>query len=380
MKKASLLELLVLVLSSLGSICFGQAPNLGTASNFTFFTAVGAFNNVGASIITGNIGTNVGALTGFPPGIVTGQTHVADAVSVQAALDVESAYSSLSPVVCGSTISTALGNGQILAPNVYCLGAASTLNGSLTLDGQGNPNALFIFKINGALATGGLSNVMLINGASWSNVYWQINGQVDLGAASSFKGTILANGAINLLLGAILQGRGLSRAGAINLNTNVLNALLPDLTPTILLPQANFTATGINSVRFFIVNVFEVLGQATSSGNVVITITAPLGYTLAYSNLLSVINVSGGIANPVLVDNIKWAVMSNPSDRQYTLKMNSGQDISALGASILGFTITRTTANTGSSSNITVNVSDDPTNSYDSNPLNNVYARIIAGL
>jgi len=380
MKKTRLFTLIVFVLLTVQSIGFSQAPNLGTASNFTFFTAVGAFNNVGASIITGNIGTNVGALNGFPPGIVIGQTHVADPVSAQAAIDVESAYNSLAPLACGSTIGTTLGNGQSLNPNVYCLGAASTLNGSLTLDGQGNPNALFIFKINGAFSTSGLSNIMLINGASWSNVYWQINGQVDLGAASSFKGTILANGAINLLLGAVLQGRGLSRGGAINLNTTIITALPPDLTPTIVLPLANFTATGLNSTRFFIVNVFEVLGQATSSGSAVITITAPLGFTLAYSNVLSSIEVSGGIANPVLVDNTKWAVMSNPSDRQYTLKLNAGQVISALGTATLGFTITRTTANTGSSSNITVNVSDDPTNGYDSNPLNNIYARIITGL
>lgn len=380
MKKTLLFALITLALFSLKSTCFGQAPNLGTASDFRFFTAVGAFNNVGASIITGNVGTNVGAFTGFPPGIVIGQTHVADPVSVQAAIDVESAYNSLSPLACGSTIGTTLGNGQLLNPNVYCLGAASTLNGSLTLDGQGNPNALFIFKINGALATNGLSNIILTNGASWSNVYWQINGQVDLGGASSFKGTILANGAINLSLGAVIQGRALSRTGAISLNTNVINALVPDLTPIIVLPQANFTATGVNSVRFFLVNIFEVVGQGTPDGSVVVTITAPLGFTLDYNNLLTTINVSGGISNPVAVDNVKWSVMSNPSDRQYTLKLNAGQVISALGTATLGFSITRTTANTGSSSNITVNVSDDPTNSYDSNSLNNVYARIITGL
>jgi len=380
MKKTRLFTLTFLVLLTLKGVGFGQAPNLGTASSFALFTAAGAFNNVGASIITGNIGTNVGAFDGFPPGIVTGQIHVADPVSVQAAIDVELAYNSLSPLACGSVIGTTLGNGQLLNPNVYCLGAASTLNGSLTLDGQGNPNALFIFKINGAFATSGLSNIMLINGASSSNVYWQINGQVDLGAASSFKGTILANGAINLLLGAELQGRGLSRTGAINLNTNVTTLLLPDLTPIIVLPQANFTATGLNSIRSFIVNVFEVRGQSTSVGNVVITITAPLGFTLAYSNVLTSINVSGGVDSPVLVDNTKWSVMSNPSDRQYTLKLNAGQVISSLGTTTLGFSITRTTANTGSSSNITVNVSDDPTNSYDINPLNNIYARIITGL
>ncbi|MEI6899145.1 MAG: hypothetical protein WCL00_04655, partial [Bacteroidota bacterium] len=68
---------------------FSQAPNLGTASSFALFTAVGAFNNIGAATdVTGDVGTNVGAFNAFPPGTVVGQIHVADPVSAQAATDV----------------------------------------------------------------------------------------------------------------------------------------------------------------------------------------------------------------------------------------------------------------------------------------------------
>ncbi|MEI7726668.1 MAG: ice-binding family protein [Bacteroidota bacterium] len=102
-------------------------PPLGAAANFALFTAVGAFSNDGASYVTGDIGTNVGAFTGFPPCTVVGQIHVADPVSVQAAIDVDVAYSYLSGITCGVVIRTTLGNGQVLVPNVYCLGAASTL-------------------------------------------------------------------------------------------------------------------------------------------------------------------------------------------------------------------------------------------------------------
>lgn len=208
-------------------ISFAQAPDLGTTSNFALFTAVGAFSNTGATFVTGDIGTNVGAFTGFPPGTVIGQTHVADPASVQAAIDVDVAYSDLSARTCGAVIGTTLGNNQVLSPNVYCLGAASTLNGDLVLDAGGNAGAIFIFKINGALSTTSLSRVVLVNGASSCNVYWQINGQVDLGAGSVFMGTIIANGAINLLESASLFGRGLSRAGAIALHNNIVTKGTP---------------------------------------------------------------------------------------------------------------------------------------------------------
>lgn len=240
MKKSVQLCFLLITLSATSQVNFAQAPNLGTTANFSVFTAVGAVNNQGASVIIGDAGTHVGAFNGFPPGIITGQTHVADGVSAQAAADVEVAYNDLSAATCGATnIGTTFGNGLELNAGVYCVGAASTFNGTLTLNGQNNPGALFIFKINGALATGTLSNIMLINGASWNNVYWQVNGQVDIQTNSLFRGTILANGAINLLEGAFLEGRALSRAGAISLNNNRISNSVATPLPVVLL---SFTA------------------------------------------------------------------------------------------------------------------------------------------
>ena len=378
MKKTRLFILIFLVLLTFKSTGFGQAPNLGTASTFALFTADGAFTNTGTSLVKGDVGTNLGPFTGFPPGALIGNIRLPSSPeAVSAAADVISAYNTLSLVACGVLIASELA-GQTLFPGVSCQNTASptTLNGTLTLSGAG----VYIIKLNSALTTATNSNIILTNGATANNVFFQVNGAATLGTGSTFKGTILANGAIFLGTLANLEGRGLSIVGAISLNNNMVTLSLPDLTPIIVLPQANFTATGLNSIRSFIVNVFEVGGQATSSGSVVVTITAPLGFTLDYSDLLTSINVSGGIANPVSVDNTKWSVMSNPSNRQYTLKMKVGELISAFGTATLGFTITRTTANTGSSSNITVNVSDDPTNNYDSNPVNNIYARIITGL
>ncbi len=231
------------------NVNLGQAPDLGTTSSFALFTAAGAFNVVGATVVIGDVGTNVGAFNGFPPGIVVGQIHVADGVSAQAAIDVAVAYSYLSGITCGAVIGTTVGNNQVLTPNVYCLGAASTLNGSLILDGEGDPDALFIFKIDGALSTSTFSNVILINEASVCNVYWQINGAVALGDSSVFRGTIVAAGALSLNTGAMLEGRGLSTAGAISISANLVTlSTLCDSMPSSITCPADVTVSCASEV------------------------------------------------------------------------------------------------------------------------------------
>jgi hypothetical protein len=222
MRKKSLLSQTFLVLLFSPALVFAQAPDLGTAATFTLFTAKGAFTNTGATRATGDIGTDAGDLTGFPAGIVTGAMQVENAASAQAATDVRAAYGDLSAVACGVTTGVSLG-GQTLTPNTYCTGAAATLNGVLTLDGNGDTNALFIINIAGALATGKEASVVLINGATVANVYWRIGGRFDLGENAVFRGTILADGAINLLDGATLVGRALSQAGAITLARNTVS-------------------------------------------------------------------------------------------------------------------------------------------------------------
>lgn len=267
------------------NINFAQAPNLGTASGFVLFTADGAFNNIGATNVTGNIGTNVGVFSGFPLGLLVGEIHVVDSISAKAAIDVDAAYNSLSGVACGTILGDTLGNNQTLTPAVYCLGGAPTiLKGTLTLDGQGNPNALFIFKASGAFSVNAFSNIILINSACACNVYWQINGAFELKNNAVFKGTILANGAINLLEGSSIEGRGLSRLGAVNIYS--ITAILPS-NPTPLpiellsfaaLPKGDnvqvdwVTATEINNDYFTVQRssngfYFEEVQQIKGAGN-----------------------------------------------------------------------------------------------------------------
>ncbi len=199
----------------LPALCFSQ-------SGYVLFTAAGNINNSGTTNVTGDIGTFVGAINGFPPGIISGQTHVADASSTQAASDVATAYANLSAMTCGSVISAGLGSGQTLTPNVYCINAASTLDGALILDAQGDAGATFIFKINGAFTTGVGSTITLLNSALCTHVIFQVSGAVSLGQASSFKGTIISGGAISILESASVTGKVYTTAGAINLSNNAV--------------------------------------------------------------------------------------------------------------------------------------------------------------
>lgn len=203
----------------ISNVVLGQAPNLASARDFAVFTSAGAFNNSGNTVINGDIGTKAGAFS-FSPGVVVGETHVADEVSILAASDLAGAYGELSALTCGLPLDVTLGNNQVLEPNVYCTGAASTLNGTLFLDAKGDPNAVFIFKIDGAFATGTGSNVVLLNSASFNNVYWQVTGRFDLGDNSLFRGNVLGGGAIELLEGSAIVGRALTTAGAISLHNN----------------------------------------------------------------------------------------------------------------------------------------------------------------
>lgn len=252
MKKNLLQVMFAVLLFSIPHINFGQAPNLGSTSSFALFTAAGAINNTGPSIITGDVGTDVGALNGFPPGVVFGQIYdETTPESAQAATDVALAYMELAGETCGMVLGTTLGNGQMLLPDVYCLGAASTLNGELILDAQNDPNAIFIFQINGAFSTSTLASVSLINGAAACNVYWQVNGAFTLGENSVFRGTVITNGAINLLEGSSILGRALSQDGAISThNISATNCAGCPSPPFVVITETNVEVCGATGATF----------------------------------------------------------------------------------------------------------------------------------
>ncbi|MHB8684629.1 MAG: ice-binding family protein [Dehalococcoidia bacterium] len=215
---------LAALLSASGALA-ATAPNLGSAASFAILAGT-TVTNTGSTTINGSLGVSPGsAVTGFPPGTVTGGTiHAADAVALQAQNDVITAYNALAGQACtGNKTGIDLG-GLTLTPGVYCFSSSAQLTGTLTLDAQGNSAAVFIFQIVSALNTAPGSSVQVINGGTGCNVYWQVGSSATLGTTTAFQGNILALTSIALQTGASLSpGRALARNGATTMDTNTVS-------------------------------------------------------------------------------------------------------------------------------------------------------------
>ena len=199
---------------------FCQAPNLGTVADFVLFTTAGGVGNTGPSHLTGNIGTNTGAITAF--GNVNGVMHNSDVATGQAANDLLSAYTQIDTLTATAHPSVLLGGGDTLSAGVYSIDGGTTLNGALILNAKGNGNAVFVFQIQGTFSSGDSSRIILVNGAVACNVFWKVEGMISLGAGTIMKGTMIANNAaIQLSAGVNLEGRALSTTGAITINNGL---------------------------------------------------------------------------------------------------------------------------------------------------------------
>lgn len=224
MKTKLLNTLIATSLLLMPTINFAQAPTLGTTSNFALFTTVGEVKNVGITYmthITGNCGSNNGPVNGF--GNVDGvMTHTSDPLSMQAETDLLVAHGMLnSTTPTDNTLSPLIGTGpgQVLTAGVYSITNASiTLDQNLILDAEGDASKVFIFQLQGAFSTNAHSKVKLINGALACNVFWKIDGLVDMATGTSMKGTIIATAAINMGVLDTLEGRALSIGGAITVS------------------------------------------------------------------------------------------------------------------------------------------------------------------
>ena len=197
---------------------FKETLDLRSLSSFEAFTGTGAITNAGS--LTGDVGTNVGALTGFAGPSFIGNTHLNDALTVQADIDLLKVYIHLNNIfeTHPGTHAPAFGSGETLTPGVYSIGGAGSVAGTLILDGQGDPNAVFIMKFKGAFTAGAATNIVLINDADAANVFWVAQGALSVGAASTIKGTLLAYpGAITLGVNSSIEGRLLSSVGAITI-------------------------------------------------------------------------------------------------------------------------------------------------------------------
>ncbi len=216
------------------------APTLGTSSSFAVLGG-STVTNTGTSTVNGDLGVSPGtAVTGFPPGIVTGGTiHSADAVADQAQVDLTAAYDALAGQACDTNLTGQDLGGMTLTPGVYCFDTSAQLTGVLTLDALGDPYSVFVFQIGSTLTTASNASVLMTNGANQCNVYWQVGTSATLGTGTAFAGSILADASITLNTGANVIGRVLALNGAVTMDTNVISydlctsaPITPTVTPT----------------------------------------------------------------------------------------------------------------------------------------------------
>ena len=194
---------------------------LGTAEGFAVLGGE-AVTNTGPSLLNGNVGVSPGtSITGFPPGVITsGAAHSADAVASQAQLDSTAAYLALKALPCDHVLTGTDLGGLTLKAGVNCFAKSAQLTGTLSLDAEGKADAVFVFQIGSTLTAASGSHVLLLNGASECNVFWQVGSSATIGTGSSFVGNILALTSIALQTGATLSGRALAQTGAVTLDTN----------------------------------------------------------------------------------------------------------------------------------------------------------------
>jgi len=212
-----LLSTLFFVSSALGATA---TVGLGPAASFSVLGG-STVTNTGPTTMFGDLGLSPGSsVTGAPQ--VLGQTHVDDAVAIEAKNALTTAYDDAASRPSNGSAGTDLA-GRVFLPGVRTASNSLLLSsGSVTLDAQGDPNAVFIFQIGSTLITGSSTTVLLVNGAQACNVFWQVGSSATLGTGTRFVGTIMASATITANTAATVHGRLLAQTGAVNLDTNTI--------------------------------------------------------------------------------------------------------------------------------------------------------------
>jgi hypothetical protein len=209
--------------------------DLGDASSYAVLSGTSVGNTVSApgaphTTLRGDLGVNANTQpTGFPPGVVTGVSRIGPIAAGAAHADLVAAYNEVAARPAGAALAGALADTTI-SPGLHTVAGAVSNTTTVTLDGGGNPNAVFVFQINGAMAMAAGSRVILANGAQASRVFWQVNGAGSVGASAEFAGTLMASAAVAVGNGTIFNGRAFARDGALTLDNNQFYSAPPVVT------------------------------------------------------------------------------------------------------------------------------------------------------
>ncbi|MBB2911620.1 hypothetical protein FHS43_002893 [Streptosporangium becharense] len=210
--------------------------DLGDAASFAVLAGT-SVTNVNSTTVTGNLGVSPGAsVSGFPPGIVSGGgIHAGNATAAAAKADAVAAYDDAAGRTPTGNIAAQLG-GTTRGPGVYTsVNGTFSINGTLRLDAQGDPDAVFIFQAS-SLNVANVGNISLLRGAQADNLFWQIDGSATLGTYATFRGNLLADDSVSVGFGATAAGRLMALDGTLSIQgTNSIPATrlhLPDDPPT----------------------------------------------------------------------------------------------------------------------------------------------------
>jgi len=297
------------VTTSTSSTACGQLPvTLGSTSGFAAL-AGSTITNTGASTITGDVGLSPGSdMTGFPPGIIVGTTHVADTAAGVAISDLTIAYNDAAGrTLCPVSIAGNLG-GQTLTPGLYkSTSGLEVTSGDLTLDARGNANGIFIFQMASTLVTTDGRQVILSGGAVASNVFWQVGTSATFGTQSVFAGTVMADQSISFDTGGTLNGRALARMGAVTLDASTItlpgsSPPVPDTTRPLVSSTSSATAVPVGSE--ITATFSEAMDPATITGT---TFTVNQGTTsvpgaVTYTGLMATFSPTADLTHDTTYD------------------------------------------------------------------------------
>jgi hypothetical protein len=199
------------------TVPIGSLGNYGVVASSTI-------TNTGFTVVQCKMALDPGSsITGFPPGTDGGE-DISNPASLQAQTDATTLYNYLAGLSSTATVSGDIG-GTTKGPGVYT--ASSTLSvttADLTLDGGGDPNALFVFQIGSTFTVANGKQIVLINGALAKNVYFQVGSSATYGTTSVIHGTTVALASDTVNTGATVIGRLIARTGAVTLDDNAVTS------------------------------------------------------------------------------------------------------------------------------------------------------------